>query len=164
MSDDGTEQFERALINAAKKGDDEAGRGVLNQIVSAVTAGRFNSPVFPYLAECLSLFLEDGVPLERALCVEVEGKDGRPPYDAIELTAVYILLTEYGGKPVEQAIRWIMDAVGCSRDTVIRCRKHCRSRYNKSGVPLMEALSREDLLELSDRLREGVAQALSGVA
>src|SRR5690349_11064039 len=96
---DAEEQFERKLIRRAKKGDAEAGREILLEIALAIDAGRFQSPLFPFLADCLFLFANDHVPLERALCVEAEKNLGGAPrkYQEIELAAVDILLRDHAG-------------------------------------------------------------------
>jgi hypothetical protein len=128
-----TDQFERRLIERAESGNAEAGRAVLQQIISAITAGRFDSPVLPFLAKCLSMFLHDGVGLERALCVEDEPSKGgaRRKYDTIELAAVDILLRRHRQFSSEDAIKWTAENIGADRKTVHRARNE--SGNLKSG-------------------------------
>jgi hypothetical protein len=151
---DKTDKFDRLLIERSHEGDAEAGREFLRQVVSAITAGRFDSPVFDALAKRLSLFLDGGIPLERALGVESEKDKGGTPatYDPIELAAVDLLLREHANFTKEAAIRWIEDKLGADRSTVMRCRKMCDSRYNNAPCPLMEVLGHDDLLHLSGSL------------
>jgi hypothetical protein len=48
-----TDCFERELIKPALRGEEEAGREILLMIALAIDAGRFDSPLFPFLADCL---------------------------------------------------------------------------------------------------------------
>ena len=158
-----TEQFERQLIKHAQRGDEEAGREILYTIALAIDAGRFDSPLFPFLADCLILFARDGVPLERALCVERDRNPGGKPskYDSTELAAVDILLRDHAGFSPEQAVTWIKENIGADRRTVQKRRPDYDGRYNPGSGPLMESLDRETLLHRSGSLRKTVAQALS---
>lgn len=155
--------FKSELIKRAQQGDAEAGREILKEIVLAIGANRFDPLLFPFLGECLGLFLQDGIPLDRALCVEAVDQGGRPrKHDQLELAAVDILLRDHGGFSPEQAIIWIEEHVGVDRRTVQKARKVCDARYGKGPTPLMEALDLETLLHRSGSLRPTVAQALSG--
>ena len=158
-----TEQFERDLIKDAKGGDAEAGRELLYSIALAIDGGRFDSLLFPFLADCLMQFVQDDKPLEQALCVKQDKKQGRPQkYDKTELAAVDILLRDYSPRGPEDAIEWIDTNIGADRRTVQRIRGEYDSRYNKlTDGPLMESLPRDILLHLSGSLRRTVAGALS---
>ena len=147
-----TDQFEKELIERARAGDEDAGREILYTLALAIDAGRFDSPLFPFLAECLLLFARDGVPLERALCVEKEpSRGGRPLEHDSELAAVDILLRKHGGFTPEQALDWIEQSIGASRSTVRRLRV--------TYTP-MQALERNLLLRLTGSLQVKAAEAL----
>ena len=154
-----TEDFERALIERAQ-GDDaeaaEAGREILYSIALAIDAGRFDSLLFPFLADCLMQFAQDGKPLEQALWVVPNLNKGgtKRKYVGIELAAVDILLRKHVGLGKDAAIYWIeqKENIGASASTVRRA----RAKYD-----LMESFSRDDLLHFSDSLRSKVAKALS---
>ncbi len=88
MSDDDpldlpdTEEFLRQLIERAHRGDADAGKEIIKLIVHCLDLKDYESPLFPYLAECLWNYGYHGVPLDRALNVEgVPKKGGRPAYD-----------------------------------------------------------------------------------
>ena len=112
--------FEKMLIEKAEAGDDEAGREILKSIALAIMGGRFDSQFFPFLADCLFEYLDDGISLERALCVEaVKNEGGKPAkYDKQELAAVAILLIEHMGYTPAQAKKWISREIGAGRTSV----------------------------------------------
>src|SRR6476620_7270724 len=96
--DDPAEWFERELIKRALQGDAEAGREILHKIALAIDSGRFDSPLFPFLAERLFEFVRDGVPLERALRVKSKSTGGAPlKYQPNELAAVDLILRDHAG-------------------------------------------------------------------
>lgn len=156
-----TEDFERELIERAQCGDADAGREALYSAALALDAQRLDSPLIPFLAECLHEYI-DGVPLARALCVEKDNTGGRPPkYDKDEIAAVDILLRDYGGYSPEDAIAWIDEYIGADRRTVQRIREAYDSRHNPTAdYPLMESVNRDGLLHLSGSLRNTIADAL----
>ena len=71
--------YEKAVIEAANNGEDSYGREALEIIAERIERGRFDSPLFAYLATNLRAYLEQGVPLERALGVEPELNPGGRP-------------------------------------------------------------------------------------
>lgn len=158
-----TEKFERDFIKLAKKGEADAGREILISIALAIVAGRFNSLFFPFLADCLKEF-EDGVPLERALCVEQVKKRGRSrKHDQIEMAAADILLRDYADLRPAEARKWLEGILGTDQNKLLsEIRNEYDGRENEyTDKPLMESLSRNDLLHLSGSLRSAVAKKLS---
>ena len=158
-----TEQFERDLIKEAKGGDAEAGREILFSIALAIDAGRFDSLLFPFLADCLMQFAQDGKPLEQALWVKQGKKKGRPiKYNETELAAVDILLRDYHGLSSSSTIYLIKGRIGADKKLVKSVRKKFDSRYNTlTDGPLMESLPRDILLHLSGSLRRKFVEILS---
>jgi hypothetical protein len=63
-----SEDYERESIARAKKGDAEAGHECLSRIMHAIDAQRFDSPLFPNLADCIHQYLL-GSPIEEAFNV-----------------------------------------------------------------------------------------------
>src|SRR6476660_3024093 len=121
--DDPAEWFERELIKRARQGDAEAGREILHKIALAIDSGRFDSPLFPFLAERLVEFLQ-GVPLEPALCVDNKSIGGAPlKYQPNELAAVDLILRDHAGFSPDLATSWIEDQIGADRRAVQRLRK-----------------------------------------
>ena len=156
-------EYEQELIQRAESGDQEASRLILKELISHIDRKSFESPAFDYLASNLRLFLEEGIPLDRALGIESDvNRGGRPrKYDDTEVAAVDLILRDHAGKKAEGAINWIQENVGADRRYIQDRRKEYDSRYNKFGAKsLMESRSLEDLLVLSGSLREKVAEVL----
>lgn len=65
---------------------------MLEIIAERIERGHFDSPLFPYLAINLRAYLDQGVPLERALGVESDANPGGRPkkYDETAIAAVDI--------------------------------------------------------------------------
>ena len=97
--------FKSELIKRAQQGDAEAGREILKEIVLAIDANRFDPLLFPFLAECLGLFLQDGIQLDRALCVEAVDQGGRPPKTRPARIS--------GGRYFAAGSRWAFTRTGC---------------------------------------------------
>jgi hypothetical protein len=159
------ERFEQELIERAAKGDAEAGRELLESVAVRIYEKDYDSPVFPYLANCLLDFLQHGSRLDRALNVEAENLGGRrPKHDRTALAAVDILLRDHAHYKSEAALKWIMDNVdGVDRRYLQRARAEHDRRYNKhtdENGRLMESLDLESLLHLSGSLRQKVAEVL----
>jgi hypothetical protein len=152
-----TEQFEYELIRRANRGDADAGMEILRNIVLRIDHKDYNSPLFPYLAECLWSYLHDGIQLDCALNVEAENKGGRPGYDWTELAAVDVLLRFYKGDPAGKAIDWIECNIGASKDTVSRMRAVYRLKHADAPFRRMD---RETLLHFSGTFRQKVAKVL----
>ena len=121
----------------------QAGREVLTSIVLAIDAGRFGYRPFPFLAECLWLYVSNGVPLARALCVEGDKSVGGAPlqYDPLELAAVDLLLRDHAGFSPAEAVAWIRENIGADRKAVATRRKASDTRYRPTTIPLMESAS-----------------------
>ena len=73
--------YDSCLIEDAKKGDQEAGLDLLRSLMSKIYSNQYDSPVFPYFAQCLRDFLDNGVKLERAFNIEKDEKRGRKKED-----------------------------------------------------------------------------------
>jgi hypothetical protein len=99
-----TEPFdlESETLTRARGGDVEAGLYALSLCVPGLYLGRMSEKLRFYLAECLQNIV-DGMPVDRALCVENERASGRPtnPFPDWEepLAAVAALLTQRGYRP-----------------------------------------------------------------
>jgi hypothetical protein len=155
--------YEKAVIEAANNGEDSYGREALEIIAERIERGLFDSPLFTYLATNLRAYLDQGVPLERALGVETElNPGGRPKkYNDTEIAAVDILLRYHADFSLEQANIWIEERIGADRRFVQKRRLEHDSTYNSSyASELMESLSLDDLLHLSGSMREKVAEVL----
>ena len=155
--------YEKAVIEAANKGDDLFGREALEIIAERIERGLFDSPLFAYLATNLRTYLDQGVPLERALGVESDANPGgrQKKYDETEIAAVDILLRYHADFSPEEANIWIEERIGADRRLVQRRRLEHDSTYNSSYASgLMESLSLDDLLHLSGSMREKVAEVL----
>ena len=127
--------------------------------------GHWISPLFPFLAECLWLYVEQGVPLARALCVEGDKSAGGAPlkYDPIELAAVDLLLRDHAGFSPAEAVA---HRSGRTSALTVRPSQHGGRRLilvtGRPQAHSCESLSRDDLLRLSGSLREkGGARALA---
>lgn len=97
-----TEEFEAETIRRAKDGDADAGREAILQCVACLYAGNISEPLRFHLADCLNDYI-NGVPIERAMCVEAEKSCGRPadPFPDWEepLAALAALLFQRGYRP-----------------------------------------------------------------
>lgn len=159
-----TDDYERESIARAGEGDAEAGRECLSLIMHAIDAQRFDSPLLPYLAECIQQYLS-GVRIDRAFNVEKENKGGRPAkYNPTEVAAVDILLRDHANFQPEQSIIWLIENIHprIDRRFVQRVRKEHDRRYNPNAAgPLMESCTRDLLLHLSGSLRKYVGKPLS---
>jgi len=117
------EKWHCELIRLAEEGEAYAGREILETIAESIDAGKLDVLLFRFLADKLWLYLQDGVPLERALGVEEFSQGGRKPhYSAIEILAVDTLLGQNGFSK-ERAIEWIEEYMGASRTTVQNIRR-----------------------------------------
>ena len=155
--------YEKAVIEAANNGEDSYGREALEIIAERIERGLFDSPLFAYLATNLRAYLDQGVPLERALGVETDlNPGGRPKkYNDTEIAAVDIILRYHADFSSEEANIWIEKRIGADRRLVQRNRLEHDSKYNSSyASELMESLSLDDLLHLSGSMREKVAEVL----
>ena len=100
-------EYERELIRRAESGDQEASRLILEELISHIDRKSFESPAFDYLASNLRLFLEEGIPLERALGIEADvNRGGRPrKYDDTEVAAGYISNKIFKGNDLETTLK-----------------------------------------------------------
>ncbi|MCP5263632.1 MAG: hypothetical protein H6929_19965 [Rhodoferax sp.] len=116
-----TEEFEAETIRRAKGGDAEAGREAIHLCISGLYSGQLSEPLRFYLADCLNDFIA-GVPIERAMCLEIERARGRPadPFPEWEepLAAVAALLFQRGYSP--EAINSAMSEARAAEDLAIR--------------------------------------------
>ncbi len=154
---------EKAIIEAANRGEDVCGREALLLIAERIERGSFDSPLFAYLATNLRAYLDQGVPLERALGVEPDlNPGGRPKkYNDTEIAAVDIILRYHANFSPEAANIWIEERIGADRRFVQKRRLEYDSTYNPSyAFELTESLSLDDLLHLSGSMREKVAEVL----
>jgi hypothetical protein len=159
------ERFEQQLIEGAAKGDAEAGRELLESAAVRIHAKDYDSPVFPYLANCLLDYVKHGIRLDRALNVEEDNLGGRPPkHDRTTLAAVDILLRDHAQFKPEAALEWIRNNIDdIDRRYLQRVRAEHDSRYNEhtgENERLMESLNRDLLLHLSGSLRQKVEEVL----
>lgn len=103
------EEFEAETIRRARDGDAEAGREAIQSCVAGLYAGRISEPLRFYLAGCLNDFL-NGMPIGRAMCVEVERARGRPsdplPEWEVSLAALAALLFQrhYPAEAINEAM------------------------------------------------------------
>lgn len=150
-----TLKFELELIERAKEGDSEAGEEILKAIVRHIDGRRIDSPLFPFLANCLHEY-ERGVPIERALCIE-KGPNvgGRPSkYDPDEIAALDIYLRRELGFKLEESLAWIEANVGMGKKEARELRKVYDARFNDdTDGPLMESLDTDLLLHNIGSLR-----------
>ena len=119
-------EFEHELIARANRGDNEAGLEILRSLTHHIDTERFDSPLFPYLAEALFAFTQHCIPLERALGLEDESnsKGGAPrKYDDLELAAVDAYLRYHAEFRAEAAIAFIHANIGADRRQIQRLRK-----------------------------------------
>ena len=155
-------QFELELIDRAKDGDPQAGEEILKAIVRHIDGRRIDSPLFPFLAECLYEY-ERGVPIERALCIEKEPNVGGRPskYNDIEIAALEILLRRELGYSSGKSVNWVSDNVGIHRSEVRRIRKEFDSRFNdcvkSPDETLMDGSETEILFYSLGSLRKDVS-------
>ena len=154
--------FENELIRRAEEGDPEAGRIALETIAGRIETRRYESPLFDYLATNIRAFLDDGIPLVRALGVEEEpNKGGRPrKYDKDELAAVDLILRDHANFGPEEAITWINANIHADRKLVRQLRREYDARYNKFAERLAESLDLDVLLHMSGSMREKVAEVM----
>lgn len=150
------EKHELELISRAKAGDAEAGRHILRRVTLLLDTKHLDSPLIPFLSECLREF-EEGVPIERALCVETDvSRGGRPrKYVPAEVAAVDILLRRECGLGLDESLSWIEASIGVGRKEAREYRKQYDANFNSgASEPLSEQLEIDDLLSLSGSLRE----------
>jgi hypothetical protein len=160
-----SEDYEREVIAHARKRDEDGepgGRECLRLIMHAIDARRFDSPLFPYLADCIHQYLL-GFPIEEAFnVVPPTNKGGKSEnYDSTEIAALDILLRDYEHLGPERSISWMQKHIDQSIDRrrVQRVRKKYDKRYNPDAdCPLMESCTRDLLLHLSGSLRKYVGQ------
>ena len=149
------------LIIRANCGDHKAAREVLDEIATDLLVNRLRPQLAEYLGASLRLFLDGGVGIERSLGLEADPpKSGRPrKYAEIEVMAVDLLLRDHLGLRKEQAVEWITAEIGADRKFTRELRKEYDSRASKDvGRPLMDGLSRDDLLYFSGSMREKVGR------
>lgn len=147
------------LIIRANCGDHEAAREVLDEIATDLLVNRLRPQLAEYLGASLRLFLDGGVGIERSLGLEADPpKGGRPrKFEEIQIMAVDLLLRDHLGFRKEQAVEWIAAEIGADRKFTRGSRKEYDSRASKTaGRPLMDGLSRDDLLYFSGKMREKV--------
>ena len=149
--------WEEETILHANAGSETAGREALALIADRIDRRQFDSPLFDYLAQNLRLFLDEGLPLSKALRVEPRAKKvGRPrKYNETEIMAAFFLLRDHGPLGIEAAFDWISEQTGADRSTL----QDIRGEYDgrKQGrKKLMEALDVDLLWMMAGSLREGV--------
>lgn len=150
------EEFDQKLLSRARAGDSSDARHALKSAVIALNRFSFNSPYLLYLQECLEQIIS-GVEPNRALGLEENAKRGTPrKWNGIEVMAVDIYLRKYSGYPREKALEQTMEIFGIADKGTIRgFRKEYDSEWAESSEPLMEQLSKDDLLaNMSESIRK----------
>ena len=117
--------WEEETILHANAGSETAGREALALIADRIDRRQFDSPLFDYLAQNLRLFLNEGLPISKALRIEPSAKKVRRPrkYNETEFMAAYFLLTDHGPLGIEAAFDWISEQTGADRSTLQDIRK-----------------------------------------
>ena len=155
-----------SLIKLAEAGNVEAARDVLEEFCEAVEMDAAPHPeILQYVARAFRGILES-VPLDRALGLEDDVNPGGTPkrYDDLELAAADILLRDHAGLKPGKAHQWLELNTQISKSQIGRIRREFDSRYNRhTDAPLMESISREDLLRLSGKLRQNLAGVLKPI-
>ena len=141
------EEFDQKLLGKARAGDPSDARHALKSAVIALNRFSFTSPYLFYLQECLEQILS-GVEPNRALGLEEDIKQGTPrKWNGIEVMAVDIYLRKYLSYQPEQALEQTLEIFGIGdKRTVREFRKEYDSEWAESSDPLMEQLSKDDLL------------------
>lgn len=141
------------VIERANRGDAEAGRDLLRECSTGLMTGHLSPKLADYLSDCLWSFVQDGIPLERALNVETDNVGGRPEeYDLFQVIATDVLLRRFAGMGKEAAAGWIEDEGGPKKRTV-------QTMRTEADLAKFESLDRDLLLHTAGRY----AQKLVGV-
>lgn len=141
------EEFDQKLLSRARAGDSSDARHALKRAVIALNRFSFNSPYLLYLQECLEQIIS-GIEPKRAFGLEEDAKRGTPrKWNGIEVMAVDIYLRKYFGYPPEKALEQTLEIFGIADKRTVRdVRKEYDSEWAESAEPLMEQLSKDDLL------------------
>ena len=149
-------EFDQKLLSRAKAGDSSDARHALKSAVIALNRFSCNSPYLLYLQECLEQVIS-GVEPNRAFGLEEDAKRGTPrKWNGIEVMAVDIYLRKFFGYPPEKALEQTLEIFGIADKRTIRdFRKEYDSEWAESSEPLMEQLSKDDLLaNMSESIRK----------
>ncbi len=157
------EDFEAETLRRANAGEVDAAREALRIVRRKLDTEAPRDPVIEYLLSNLSSYLDEGIPLDKALGLERQPrKTGRKPkIDPLELGSADIILRQYCGYSPETACMWLEKTTGADRRTVQRNRKTYDASYaNRDTGPLSESLDLELLLYNAGSLRKNVASVL----
>ena len=141
-------ELDEEILTRARAGDLSDARHALKSAVIALNRFSFNSPYLLYLQECLEQIVS-GVEPNRALGLEEDAKQGTPrKWNGIEVMAVDIYLRKYFSYSPEKALEQTVEIFGIADKRTVRdFRKEYDSGWAESAGPLMEQLSKDDLLD-----------------
>jgi len=141
-------ELDEEILARARAGDLSDARHALKSAVIALNRFSFNSPYLLYLQECLEQIVS-GVEPNRALGLEEDAKQGTPrKWNGIEVMAVDIYLRKYFSYAPEKALEQTVEIFGIADKRTVRdFRKEYDSGWAESAGPLMEQLSKDDLLD-----------------
>ena len=141
-------ELDEEILTRARAGDLSDARHALKSAVIALNRFSFNSPYLLYLQECLEQIVS-GVEPNRALGLEEDAKQGTPrKWNGIEVMAVDIYLRKYFSYAPEKALEQTVEIFGIADKRTVRdFRKEYDSGWAESAGPLMEQLSKDDLLD-----------------
>ena len=141
-------ELDEEILARARAGDPSDARHALKIAVIALNRFSFNSPYLLYLQECLEQIVS-GVEPNRALGLEEDAKQGTPrKWNGIEVMAVDIYLRKYFSYSPEKALEQTVEIFGIADKRTVRdFRKEYDSGWAESAGPLMEQLSKDDLLD-----------------
>ena len=141
-------ELDEEILARARAGDPSDARHALKSAVIALNRFSFNSPYLLYLQECLEQIVS-GVEPNRALGLEEDAKQGTPrKWNGIEVMAVDIYLRKYFSYSPEKALEQTVEIFGIADKRTVRdFRKEYDSGWAESAGPLMEQLSKDDLLD-----------------
>ncbi|MDA9006870.1 hypothetical protein N9J36_04555 [Litoricola sp.] len=141
-------ELDEEILARARAGDPSDARHALKSAVIALNRFSFNSPYLLYLQECLEQIVS-GVEPNRALGLEEDAKRGTPrKWNGIEVMAVDIYLRKYFSYSPEKALEQTVEIFGIADKRTVRdFRKEYDSGWAESAGPLMEQLSKDDLLD-----------------
>ena len=157
------DQFDAELIRRAEDGDPEAGKEILVSVALRIDQGKFDSSLFPYLANCLWDYSIENIPLSRALNVEKESPVGGRPvsYDRTMLAATDIILRHHCHMKPEAAIAWIEEHIGVGRRSIQRLRIQYDGSYSEDPRDQRtEILPLKVLLEMTGNMRQNLKEVL----
>ena len=140
-------ELDEEILARARAGDPSDAKSALKSAVIALNRFSFTSPYLSYLQECLEHVIS-GVEPNRAFGLEKDIKKGAPrKWRGIEVMAVDIYLRKYLGYSSEKALEQALEMFGIGdKKTVRDFRKEYDNQWAKTHEPLMEQISKDDLL------------------